>query len=219
MTTTHAPSTPLATGRLLRTVAWIAPIGPLAMAGWSLSVPYDLADPPEVFVAKMADVFRVELSFWMMFVFVLTIGVGVIMTGLLARRTAPRLGTIGLVLAYLGFAAMGFGGIAYDALAAAPLRAGLDVETILRILGAADQFTAPMIGGMVFIPMSFVGILLLGIALWRGRAVPRWAAVVLLAAFPVILAGGAAWMPANAAGFVMIAIVFGIAGRRLAETG
>lgn len=217
MTALQAPTTPIASGRLLRLAAWIAPIGPLAMAGWSLSVPYDLADPPEVFVPKMADGFRVELSFWMMLVFVLTIGVGVIMTGLLARRTAPRLGTAGLVLGYLGFTAMGFGGIAYDALAAAPLRAGLDLETIVRILGEADRFTAPMVGSSIFIPLSFLGIVLLGIALWRGRTVPRWAAAVLVASFPVILAGGAFWMPANALGFVMIAIVFGIAGRRFAE--
>jgi hypothetical protein len=201
---------------LRRLAAWIAPVGPLAMAGWSLAVPYDLADPQEVFIAKMADDVRVELSFWAMLVFALTIGVGVVVTGLVARRGAPRLGTVGLVTAWLGFAAMGFAGIAYDALAAAPLRAGLDVETITGILAEADKFTAPMIGGIIFIPMSFLGTILLGIALWRTRAVPRWASAILIAAFPVILAGGAFLMAVNAFGFVMIAVAFGMAGRAFA---
>lgn len=214
MTTTTAQTT-LRTDPLLRLVAWVAPLGPLAMAGWSVAIPYDLADSPDVFIPKMADTTRVDVAFWMMLVFTLTIGVGVIATGLVARRQAPRLGTTGLVLAFVGFAAMGFGGIGYDALSAAPLAAGLDVATIETILAEADKFTAPMIGGILFIPMSFIGTLLLGIALWRTRSVPRWAAGLLIAAFPLILAGGAFVMAINTLGFVMIAVGFGVAGQRL----
>lgn len=216
MTTTD--STPRVDNhRLLRLVAWAAPIGPLAMAGWSLSIPYELSDSTEIFISKMDDTMRVQLAFWMMLIFVMTIGIGVIATGLLARRGAPRLGTTGLVMAYLGFSAMGFGGIAYDALAAAPLAAGVDVETITQILEEADKFTAPIVGGIIFIPFSFIGMVLLGIALWRTRAVPRWAASLLVVAFPVILFGGFAFMPLNALGFVLIGVAFGVAGHRLAD--
>lgn len=187
------------------------------MAGWSLSIPYDLTDAPAAYIPKLANDARVELAFWMMLAFVLTIGVGVIVTGLVARRGSPRLGTVGLVLAYLGFSAMGFGGIAYDGIAAASVRAGLDVGTIEDILQQADTFTAPMVGGMIFIPMSFIGTLLLGIALWRGHTAPRWAAALLIVAFPVILAGGAFLMTANALGFVMVAAAFAVAGREFAR--
>lgn len=211
--TTAPPSTAVTTDPLHRLMAWVAPLGPLAMAGWSLSIPYDLADDKPTFISSLEDDARVELSFWMMLLFVLTIGVGVIVTGLVARRGSPRLGVVGMVLAYLGFSAMGFGGIAYDAIAASALRAGLDVDTVEGILEQADTFTAPMIGGMIFIPLSFIGTLLLGIALWRGHSVPRWAAGLLVAAFPVILAGGAFLMAANAAGFVIIATAFAVAGR------
>lgn len=218
MTTTTEPRTAEVTSDpLRRLVAWVAPVGPLAMAGWSLSIPYDLTDAPAAYIPKLANDARVELAFWMMLAFVLTIGVGVIVTGLVARRGSPRLGTVGLVLAYLGFSAMGFGGIAYDGIAAASVRAGLDVGTIEDILHQADTFTAPMVGGMIFIPMSFIGTLLLGIALWRGRAVPRWAAALLIVAFPVILAGGAFLMTANALGFVMVAAAFAVAGREFAR--
>lgn len=218
MTTTHPE---LAAGHpdaLHRLMAWVAPVGPLAMAGWSLSIPYALSDSPEEFVPKMADELRVQLSFVMMLFFVLTIGVGVIVTGLVARRGVPRLGITGMCLAWLGFAAMGFGGIGYDAIAAASLRAGVDTPGTVSILEEADRFIAPTIGGMVFIPMSFLGSILLGVALWRGRTVPRWAAVVLVAAFPVILAGGALLQAVNAIGFLMIAVAFLAAGREYART-
>lgn len=138
------------------------------------------------------------------------------MTGLLARRGSPRLGTVGLVTAYLGYTAMGFGGITYDALSAIPLSAGVDIATIQAVLTQADTFTAPTVGGMLFAPMSFLGTVLLGIALWRSRVVPRWAAGLLLAAFPVILVGGMVLMLLNAIGFVMVAVAFGVAARRLA---
>lgn len=194
-------------------MAWVAPVGPLAMAGWSLSIPYALGDQPAEWVPKMADDVRVQLSFVMMLFFVLTIGIGVIVTGLVARRAAPRLGSTGLCLAWLGFAAMGFGGIGYDAIAAASLRAGVDTAVSVRMLEEADQFIAPTIGGVLFIPMSFLGTILLGIALWRGRTAPRWAALLLIMAFPVILAGGAFLMAVNALGFAMIAVAFFAAGR------
>lgn len=215
MTTTTAPQTAVRADPLLQVAAWIAPLGPLAMAGWSLAIPYDLVDSPAEFIPKMADVTRVQLSFWMMLIFVLTIGVGVIVTGLLARRGSPRLGTIGLVTAYLGFTAMGFGGITYDALSAIPLSAGVDIATIQAVLAQADGFTAPTVGGMLFAPLSFLGTLLLGTALWRSRAIPRWAAGLMLVAFPVILAGGMFLMALNALGFVMLAVAFAVAARRL----
>lgn len=221
MTTTYPRSGAdvTTTDSLRRMLAWLAPVGPLAMAGWSLSIPYSLSDAPADWVPKMADDTRVELSFAMMFVFVLTIGIGVIVTGLVARRGSRRLGTVGLAMGFLGFSAMGFGGIGYDAIAATSVRAGLDTATTLELLEQADGFIAPLVGGIVFIPMSFIGTLLLGIALWRSRAVPRWAAGLLLASFPVILAGGAFLMAANALGFVMVAVAFAAAGREFARDG
>jgi hypothetical protein len=62
-------------------------------------------------------------------------------------------------------------------------------------------------------PIMAAGVIILGVALWRGRAVPRWAAIVLVAAFPVIFVGGLVSMMINAAGWLLLAVGFAVVGR------
>ena len=156
---------------------------------------------------------RTQLSMWGLFVFALTAGVGAIVTGLVAQRGSYRLATIGMVLTFGGFSALSFNGSAYDGAAAASYKVGNDVATTERVLAELDKFQAPSIGAALFIPLMFIGVLLLAIALWRGRTVPRWAAGVLLLAFPAVLAGGFVSMELNAVGWLLMAIGFGAAGR------
>jgi hypothetical protein len=196
-----------------RALAVLAPIGPLVMAGWALAVPYSLTDEPADWIPKLAaNMGRTELSFWMLLIFAVTAGAGAIVTGLVARRGSLRLGTIGMVLTFAGFSALSFSGAGYDGAAAATVNAGLDVPTAESVLKEIDAYQATAIGGALFIPLMVVGVLLLGIATWRGRTIPRWAAAVLLAAFPVILVGGFAAMAVNALGWLLLAIGFGAAG-------
>lgn len=194
-------------------LALAAPLGPLAMAVWALSVPYHVADAPAQWIPQAAaGLGRLQLSMWMLLLFALTAGAGAIVTGLVARRGSRRLGTAGLVLAYAGFAALSFSGAGYDAAAVATRQAGLDLAASERVLAEMDTFQAPAVGSAVFIPMMFLGVVLLGIALWRGRGVPRWAAATLLASFPLVMAGGFIAMPVNALGWLMLATGFGAAG-------
>jgi hypothetical protein len=200
------------TGR--RLLGRLAPVGPIAMAGWALAVPYHVGEPTGVWIpAVAANMGRVQLSMWMMLIFALTAGAGAIVTGLVARRGSPRLGTVGLVLTFAGFSAMGFSGTGYDGTAAAGMGSGLDLGATERLIVEVDKLQAPTIGSAVFMPIMAAGVIILGVALWRGRAVPRWAAIVLVAAFPVIFVGGLVSMMINAAGWLLLAVGFAVVGR------
>jgi hypothetical protein len=210
---TTMTTTPPRVTTTTRWLGYLAPIGPLAMAGWALALPYHVGDPTDVWIpALAANVARAQLSMWMLLLFALTAGVGAIVTGLVARRGSPRLGTVGMALAFVGFSSLSFSGAGYDGAAFAGMRSGLDLVATERLMSEVDKIQAPMIGSMVFMPLMAFGVVLLGIALWRGRTVPRWAAGALVAAFPVVFAGGVVAMPVNAAGWVLMALGFGAAG-------
>jgi hypothetical protein len=197
-----------------RLLGLLAPVGPVAMAIWALAVPYHVQDEAASWIpAVVQQNGRTQLSMWGLFVFALTAGAGAIITGLVAQRGSRRLATIGMVLTFGGFSALSFNGAAYDGAAAASYKVGNDVATTERVLAELDKFQAPSIGAALFIPLMFIGVLLLGLALWRGRTVPRWAAGALLLAFPAVVAGGFVSMTLNAVGWVLMAIGFGVAGR------
>ncbi|MEW2359860.1 hypothetical protein [Spirillospora sp. NPDC029432] len=213
MTTTTVTPAATATAPARRALGLLAPIGPLAMAGWALAVPYHVADEPADWIpAAASSMGRLQLSLWMLLLFALTAGAGAIVTGLVARRGSPRLGTAGLVLTFAGFSALSFGAAGHDAAAVGSRNAGLDTATSERILTEIGTFQAPTVGSGALVPLAFLGVLLLGIALWRGRQVPRWAAAALLASFPLILLGGLAAMPLNALGWLLLAAAFAAAG-------
>lgn len=209
-TTTPVP-VPMPLSR--RVLGALAPVGPLAMAGWALAIPYHVLEEPAEWIPKVAgDLGRTQLAMWMLLIFALTAGAGAIVTGLVARRGAVKLGTTGLVLTFLGFSALNFSSGTYDGAAGAAMNSGLDVAATEDIVTELDSFQALTIGGAVFLPLMFVGVILLGLALWRGRAVPRWAAGALIVAFPVVLVGGFVSMLLNALGWALMAVGFGAAG-------
>jgi hypothetical protein len=210
---TTMTTTPTPVGTTTRWLGYLAPIGPLAMAGWALALPYHVGDATDVWIPKVAEsAGRTQLSFWMLLLFALTAGVGAIVTGLVARRGSLRLGTVGMALAFLGFSALSFSGAGYDGAAFAGMRSGLDLAATERLMSEVDTIQAPLVGSMVFMPLMAVGVVLLGVALWRGRTVPRWAAAAVVAAFPIVFAGGVVAMPLNAAGWLLMALGFGAAG-------
>ncbi len=206
------------------TLAAVAPIGPIGMALWSWAVPYHVMDEPASRITAVAnDMGRVQWAMWGLLLFALTAGVGAIVTGLVARQGSYRLGTAGLVLTFLGFSALNFSSGTADSTAGAAQLAGLDLPTSERVVAGLDEFQAPTIGGGLFIPLMFIGVLLLGIALWRGQAVPKWAAAILFVSFPVVLFGGFVSMAVNGLGWALMAVGFGAAGfayaRRVAIIG
>lgn len=201
-----------------RILGYLAPIGPLAMAGWAFALPHQISDASQVWIPKAAaGSDRLQISFIMLLVFAVSALVGAIVTGIEARRASYKIGTAGLVFTFLGFTAVSFSGAGYDAAAVASYRTVNDVAQVEKILAELDSFVAPMLAGAVFVPLMALGVILMGIALWRGRTVPRWAAAAMIVAFPVILAGGAVSTIVNGFGWLLLAIGFWAAGATYAR--
>ncbi|WP_219518485.1 hypothetical protein [Nonomuraea ceibae] len=214
MTTSTEQAVPGTRSRHL--LVLVSLLGPAAMAGWALALPYQLSDEPAAWIPKLvADPGRAQLAMWMLLLFALTAAAGAVVVGLVARRASRRLGTAGMILTLAGFGALSFSGAGYDAAAAATVRAGLDVPTAERVLAQLGTFQAPTVGTALFVPAMFLGVALLAVALWRGRAIPRWACVLLLAAIPVVLVGGYVATAVNALGWLLIALGFGLAARSI----
>jgi hypothetical protein len=62
-------------------------------------------------------------------------------------------------------------------------QAGLDVATVTKLLENLHPVTA--VAGIFFVLGHVVGTSLFGIAMWRSRAVPRWAAVATTISQPI----------------------------------
>lgn len=125
--------------------------------------------------------------------------------GRVARTAAPTLGLAGLVLAF-GLA-LPIGPDSYE-LAYVGLSSGLDTESTYRLLVAAESLPAAMLGWAGL--LGILGILVLGVAILRGKSAPPWTAIALIVgalAIPVTwisssaIAGVTAW--------VLITIGFG----------
>jgi hypothetical protein len=89
---------------------------------------------------------------------------------------------------------------------------GIDVSTAARMADAIGEHPTALLGGLMFILAITVGLLLLGIALWRSRVAPAWMGLALAA-------GGLThpFMPGHvAAGTGLIVAAVGFAGASVA---
>ena len=95
----------------------------------------------------------------------------------LAGPRAPRLtlagGTVAFAAWLAGLISLGASDLLYDHAAQLPDRA-----SAAALVHAVTSDAAFVIPEALFIVGHVLGLLLLGIALWRGRAVPRWAAAL-----------------------------------------
>ena len=143
--------------------------------------------------------------------------VGCVVIALLCRAGAPRLAVAGGTLAVLGgFGHAVFGGIGLSQLAmsTSPERAAM-AEVITAIeSGPAVIFMAMGLLGTV------LGLLLLGVALFRSRMVPRWIPLTLWAFLVVEFVGSnlSAWA-SPAAGVLYVAAFGGLAVELLRQPG
>jgi hypothetical protein len=116
---------------------------------------------------------------WFDTAFVVLVVPSVIAVAMVARRGAPLLTTVAAGLAGLGFLFGITRGANDDMLAYLTATKGLDVATVGRLDEAYQANPTAAVGSLLFIVGLVFGTLLLGIALWRSRAVPRWTAVAL----------------------------------------
>jgi hypothetical protein len=200
-----------------KALAILMPIGPLAIAIVRGILPYNTTDSNTVMAAKVAAHQGTEtVVVWLTFIALLTVIPGVIALGLLARRHAPRLGTAGLVLAFAAFACLFWSTVAgADNVALGAARIGTAPHATGALLTSIGAIPPIGLGSNIFVIGHILGLLLLAVALWRGRAVPGWAALLLGASqilhfvfaviVPVHALDGCAW-GLTAVGFAVAAV-------------
>ena len=200
-------------------LAVIVPIGPLAIAILRGILPYKTTDSNTTLAAQVASHQGTEsIVVWLTFIAMLTLIPGVITVGLMARRGAHWLGTAGLVLAFAAFMSLFWSAVAgsdNEALAAA--RIGISPALTGRLLDSMGAVTAIGLASDLFVVGHILGLVLIGIALWRGRILPSWAAVAIAASqvlhfifaviVPVHALDGLAW-GLTAVGFAVAALTF-----------
>jgi hypothetical protein len=191
--TTTAETKPAPTkdsGRRLRltALAVIAPIGPLAIAGIRAVLPYSTAEDNAGIAAGIAAHQSAESTvLWLGLIASLTLLVGVFVVRSVAVRGAPVLGTIGAVLAVAGYSSLFIGVLPPDIAGLAAAQAGVDNATTAQILDQMAAHPSAAIALMLFVLGHILGTVLLGVALWKGRLVPAWAALVLIVSQPLHL--------------------------------
>lgn len=201
---------------LRRSSRWLAalllPVGPIAVAVLRFILPYRTIDDSGAVVAGVAGRPDTESAvLWLAFIATFTLVPAVLWVGRLTRRRAPRLTAAAVLLAVPGYLALTWM-ISRDLLLWSGVQAGLDAGALVRLDGAAHPTTALAAG--IFVLGHVLGSVLLGLALWRSRAVPAWAAALMLVSQPlhflaaVILASPPVDLMAwglNAVAFVVVA--------------
>lgn len=195
--------------------AALIPVGPAAVALLRYVLPYNTTDDSATVVAKvLADPGRQSLVLWLSLVAILALVPGALWVGRLSRSRAPRLTMVALVLLIPGYLALPWLG-ASDLLVWMGSQAEVDPATLTRLVDAIHPTSD--LAGVLFVAGHVLGTVLLGIALWVGGAIPRWAAVLIIVSQPlhaiaaVVLASHpldlAAW-GMQAVGFAAAAVIY-----------
>jgi hypothetical protein len=166
-----------------RLLALVVPVGPFAVALLRYVLPYDSTSTPEQLArGVMADPGRQSLVLWLALIAVFTLVPAVLGVARLTRRLSPRLTFAALFVLVPGYLALPYMA-GTDLLLWTGARAGLDAETLTRL--ATTTHPTAVIAEGVFVVGHVGGTILLGTALWRTRAVPRWAAMITIISQPL----------------------------------
>ena len=153
-------------------------------------LPYDMSDAPEVIFQRLAAHPGYGMAvMWIGLVLGPTCIAGVVAVGWLSRRRVPILTTIGLILAVVGFTCLAignsFGEISTALVASHP---EFDQATAYALGSGLELGPVSNLTGTLFVFGHLIGTIILGIALWRSRTVPSWAALLLAVSQPIHLA-------------------------------
>jgi hypothetical protein len=218
MTATAVEYTPVRTPSRWLAAALI-PIGPAAVAVLRYVLPYDTVDNSATVVAKvLAAPDRQSLVLWLGFIAILTLVPGALCVGRLARPGTPRLTTTALLLLIPGYLALPWLG-ASDLLVWMGARAGVDPAVLTRLLDTTHPTSD--VAGLFFVAGHVLGTILLGLALWLSRAVPRWAAVLVMGSQPVHFVAAVVIVshPLDLVGWGMQAVGFACCAVRVGRLG
>lgn len=163
--------------------ALVIPVGPAAVAVLRWQLPYTTADEPrDVVAAVSADPNAQSLVLWLGFVAILTLVPGVLWVGRLTRRHAPRLTAAALLLLVPAYLALGWL-IAGDVVLWAGAHEAVDADTLTVLYSAIRPTSA--LAAVFFVPGHVIGTIVLGVAMWRSRRIPRWAALLTMVSQPL----------------------------------
>lgn len=194
--------------------AVLLPVGPALVAVLRFVLPYETTDDSTEVVREVAAHQATEsLVVWLGFLATLTLVPGVLAAGKVARAGSPRLTAVALALLVPAYLSLGWL-VSSDAAVLFSVRHGLPTAT------AADSYASlhpvAVVAAVVFVVGHVVGTVLLGLALWRGTAVPGPAALAVLVSQPVhfvaaVVLGShgldlVGW-GLNALGFAVVALV------------
>lgn len=199
---------------------WMVPLaalGPLAMVGWSLTIPYSvIEDKTANLVDLEANPFGAEMSTLMLLVFGVVGLASVLIVGAAVRRGAPTLGAVAMVVAFIGAGIAAYSPTPVGI--AAGFGVGLDAETVRSLADTMDAQLPAIVAASLFVLLP-LGILLLGIAAIvaarRGRF-PWVGAVLLPVSIAAVLLGGLLGNVGLTTGWALVAAAFGFAGWSLA---
>jgi hypothetical protein len=96
------------------------------------------------------------------------------------RRRTPMLTAVAGILSLVGFFAVLGHGVDDIAMARVTAAESLDVAAVARLNEAWWATPLPSVTVLMFLVGLVIGLPLLGLALWRGRVVPRWMALCLI---------------------------------------
>jgi len=216
VTTTHLDSR---TGwRIL--LAITAPIAAVAIAIFRFLLPYNTPDDPDVIFDKLlANPGFQSAAIWLGPFLAPMVVTGVLAVAWVSRRRAPLLTTIGTVLAFLGFTALVAGGSLADLITYATSDGAIDRKLGYQVASAAQATPQSVVLGSVFVFGHLIGTVILGIALWRSRAVNWTFAVALTISQPIHLVSAMTGNhPLDLVGWGLTAVGFGAAGWKLLHT-
>lgn len=112
---------------------------------------------------------------------------GVVAVLWVSRRRAPVLTTLAAALAVPGYTALAAGGSPGVALVALAADGQIGTETAYLLGAGAEALPQATAMGFVFVAGHLLGTVLLGLALWRSRALPAWVGLLLAVSQPVHL--------------------------------
>lgn len=184
--------TPPAGGTLTRwLIPVLMPVGPAAVALLRYLLPYVTADDAQASVAAVySDPGRQSVVLWLGLVAVLTLVPGVYGAVVLLRPLAPRLTaaiTLLLVPAYLSLGVL----MSVDITAWLAADNGIDQPTALVLWESIHPAVGVAAG--LFVLGHVSGTVLLGVAMWRTRVVPRWVAVATAISQPLHFVAAVIW--------------------------
>lgn len=161
-------------------------------AGWvalgRFLLPYaTLDDPRTVFDKLLAAPGFLSLTEWAGLLASPCIVSGVVAVLWVSRRRAPVLTTLAAVLAVPGYTALSAGGSPGDALVSLAADGRIGTETAYLLGAGAEALPQVSAMGLVFVAGHLLGTVLLGLALWRSRALPAWVGLLLAVSQPVHL--------------------------------